>query len=382
MKHSLLKLFLGSATLLVISNTYGAPRGAPADPERPNFKQSAAKNAPGLFANYEALSVELSAPVGALFKNKEKGKEQSVAGTLTYSGGDGVKTSVPVEVHLRGFSSLAQCTFPKLELKFKPDTQGLFAGMKSVDLSTHCLEKGNDGGNAFLRAAPLNHREALIYRMAELLDIPTYKVRPALIHYEATGIAEVDGNDKPYQAFFVEDKGAFRKRLNAKEILSVRDPLKKAALIKDPKKASQFAFDTVQKSPQILPDDVVMITLFEYMVSNIDWGIKADDKDQSFHVLIEQDLWNIKIFELPDKKWMVIPHDFNLSGIILGSAREKINKYAYNVAGASVQQKMKQRFLDKKDLLYQAVDGLTEDPEGIQIFKRSLDTFYSSMDSF
>jgi hypothetical protein len=320
-----------------------------------------------LFSSYEPVSVTLSAPLKTLFSQTRTAelKKQSIDGTLTYQDPSSQVFSIPVEVRVKGNTTLVLCPFPKLELKIKSpkEAAGIFQGVKSVDLGTHCRDKGQQVLNSNLYQSVFNHREALIYRMAEILGVPTYKARPAVIRYQATGITVVDENTQPYQAFFLEDKSAFRKRIGATEFAE--------------------KFESVKDSAYIDYEDAARIALFEVMIGNIDWSLKSDKNDDGMFAAIGYNLWNMRMFEFADKHLLPVPYDFNYAEIIVGGIGVDINKNLFNLAERASQEKIKKSFLSKKALLYKTVESsLKNDPEGIANFKKTLDAFYSKLSSY
>lgn len=334
-----------------------------------------------LFANYEPLNIELDAPLKEFFDKVKAtafpaNKELSVDGKLYYVNENQERIEIPVEIHAKGFSSLFSCPFPKLELKMKSKdrTGTLFATTKSVDLNTHCQEE-NAAKYEIFNASFYNHREALIYRMAEVLQIPTYKARPVFAKYINSKIPGVD--NKTYRAFFVEDMGSFRKRLNAKEIKGVNDGLRETEVAKDPSKVSQYVFTDVKSSQQVDPEDASRMALFQAMVANSDWFIKMNP--QHFRDLQNSDstnLWNVKIVELPNGRWVIFPQDFSLSGIFIGQPMNIIDRTVFEFSSQETQDRLKKTFLEKKPEIYALLNTLTQDPKGPELMKATLDNFY------
>lgn len=285
--------------------------------------------ATGLFSNTEVLEVKLEAPFSSLLKAKELGvieaKKLSLDGTLSYKTEMGWFSSA-VKVSLKGFTSLGFCSFPKLELKLAKNlpADSLFYGMKSVDLNTHCVEDVDSVvyGSALYKTALKNHREAFIYRMLNIFDIPSYLSRPAMVSYKDSD-PQPDSKftvkqDHSYQAFFLEDYGQFRRRLDLKAIRGLRDQLKSFDDPTDIEKAQSYQFDYVLATSRIDVQDVARMALFQYLIGNSDWFIQLTKDEGRFGLAPTSDqLWNIKVVETKDDKWVVIPHDFNFSMMML-----------------------------------------------------------------
>lgn len=341
-----------------------------------------------IFSAYEPLNVELEAPLDELFTKIDSkpfpfNKDLFVLGVLSYEDKTHQKLQIPVRVHIKGFSTTVLCSFTKLELKLKdPDTKGtLFDSIKSIDLNTHCADPNVPHSNAHIKSALKNHREALLYRMAHVLEIPTLRARPVFIRYTKTQIPEVDLKPSPYQAFFLEDTPYLRKRLKGKEIKSAVDTFKDMEIAKDPRKASQYVFTDVQSSPKIDKEDVARIELFQNMIANMDWFIKMHPHHRRFQSEENSaNLWNIRILELPSGQWVPFPQDFNFTGAVQG-LQGGFKTEIFNTVSEASRQKLKNIFLSKKAQLYPLTETLANDPEGIEYIRKSLDVFYQNLEA-
>ncbi len=336
-----------------------------------------------LFAGNEPLHFELEAPLKEFLAKVQstpfpQNKEIKTTGILSYINEKQHKVELPVEIQVKGFSTLMMCEFPKLELKIKAKdlTGSFFDSIKTVDLHTHCQEEEKAADYPVLKASFYNHREALLYKMAEVLQIPTFKARPVFVRYKNTQYSFME--NKEYRAFFLEDMGSFRKRLNAQEVKGVGDMMKDLTLAKDPSKESLYRFSDVKSASQVDPEDAARIALFQAMVGNGDWFLKAHpehyrNRDRSD----KSNLWNVKIVELPDKKWVLFPQDFSLSGILIGATYVILDAPTWNVVPKEAQNRLKQVFLDKKAEIYNLLNTLKDDPEGAEQMRKALDSFYS-----
>lgn len=281
-----------------------------------------------VFENHQPIAVSLIGPLSTLVgfqKNDDliKAKEQFVNLDLQYTDEENRIHKIPVKAHLKGFSTVKSCTFPKLELKLPKSlaNDNLFYGIKSIDLNTHCVEENESASpsQAFYQAALKNHREAFLYKLAEILDINTYKARPIWIKYSDT---DQPSNlplkpDVTYQAFFLEDFSEFRKRLEAKSVYGTRCIEPKIVL--DPAKKEQCVFDNLSDSPKLQVNEVFKMSVFQYLIGNSDWFIQLVPNEGrfGFSPATGDNLWNVKVIEYVDNKWQAIPHDFNFSMILL-----------------------------------------------------------------
>lgn len=338
-----------------------------------------------VFASFAPLNIKLRAPFSTLFEAQSLGlaeaKKALVTGEVFVPGVGGFPIGYPVEIHMKGFSSLNTCRFPKLELKFisKPTT-GLFTNIKSIDLNTHCAEQDDWVVSEYFRGSFLNHREALIYRMMDVLGMPSLRARPVFAEYEDTFSPSTVPlkKDFAYQAFFIEDMSAFTERLNAQEVRGTGDVLKDLITLDHPEKIQMFRFQDVKSSPRIDPEDVARIALLQYLVDNGDWFIKIDSEHERSHDS-KINLWNTKIIQTTSGKWIPVPHDFSLSGVLLGSSIPTLDRTIFDVVSAESRKKIKKAFQNKKAELMQLPSELKDDPKGQFQIKGILERFFSNL---
>lgn len=340
----------------------------------------------GVFSSYEPLNIEIEAPLAELFAQKDDveypaNKNLFTTGSLSYQDQSKNTHRISVKIYLKGFSTLSNCPFPKLELKMNSqDVKGtLFSSMDSIDLNTHCTEEKDTRLEDRFKASVNNHREALIYRMAHTLEIPTLQARPVFVRYKKTKIPVVDQNPKAYQAFFLEDMSHLRRRLNGKEVKGIETLFKNAEIAANPKKASQYRFKDIQSSPQVDVEDVTRIALFQAMIGNGDWFIKVD-AEHGGAGSNKIRLWNIKILELPTGKWVLFPQDFGISYPLMGDSLTDLEPTIFGAAGEASQKKLIRVFLNKKTELYQLLETLKNDPQGAENFQKTLDHFYQNLE--
>ncbi|MGE0634517.1 MAG: hypothetical protein AB7O96_19025 [Pseudobdellovibrionaceae bacterium] len=395
---------LGLILLLLIANiAYGAS---------PRFQDVPADS---LFSSYEPLQVKIAAPFHILLDEKKKKnyveiKEITIDGTISYEQPNSPKKEIPVEIHIKGFSSISGCQFPKIEIKFKSkDTEGtLFSTIKSVDLNTHCgewIEDNTADGAIYVQSGYHNHREALVYKMMEVLDMPSYKSRPVWIEYlDSEKPMEFPTPHKKYQAFFVEDFGALKKRIGAKEVRGFDDPFKET----DPKKKNEivYAFKGVVESTNMDVEDAIRIHFLQSLIGNADWFLRTHEKQRRFENIKEDEnadenlsenekkekleqaladsedptsLWNAKIVELPNKKWIPFPQDFNFSSWASAGQGWNATPSIKPFVDAKNYENVKKSFLEKKAHLYDVLSALDHDPKGKENAKKLLDRFFEAL---
>ena len=369
---SALKKFLILALpLLVLACATSSPRRniAVSEPfELPNSE--------GVFASYEPLRAELSAPFSSLFKFRKVGhenlKDHPVQGTLKVNG-----RSYPVKLVMKGFSTALMCPFPKLEISVLDHEKHdrFFKEAKSFDLNTHCAPAEEKMDDAF-KASFFNHREQILYRVLDILNMPAFRTRPAFFRYYDEDESKEKQDEHYNQAFLVEDTSAFTKRLDAEEVKGSNDPYKKSIVDRNPGKAKIFKFGDLQNSKMLDPEDAARIALFQEMIGNYDWFIKVNPK----HMRSEKDprnLWNIKIVELKNGKWVMFPQDFSLATAVTGKVNPTLYEKVFQSVSIQSQNKIKTLFLEKKSEILSLRELL--DPQGKQYFDLSINKFFHEL---
>lgn len=234
----------------------------------------------GLFDQHTLLEVELRVDILAL--QADRGKEVDYHPAELRYVADGDTLSVPTKVRARGhFRRQPQiCEFPPLKIKTgKNARQGtLFEAHDELKLVAHCKED------------ELVLREYLLYRIYDILSDHCLKVRPIRITYR-----DLRGAIPPetHFAFFLEHQDVADNRLKAIQLEDMR-----------------------LKPHMIDSDNLVLVSLFSYLIGNSDWD-----------VLMEK---NVRIFRLPDRpKPILLPYDFDWSGAVAASYTGLGDDYPY-----------------------------------------------------
>ena len=289
-----------------------------------------------VFTTNEKIIFTLKTDYGNLWKHRappntevpEDIKEFEAPGQLSWTDSKG-KHDLPVQVNLRGNTSqdASQCPFPKMTLEFEKDREGdrvskgtLFDGLKTVGIGTHCGGKPGSSVRFHRVWGGLSpHREALIYKVQELLSIPGFQAAPASFSYidSKTGKGPVEPQpsgfavDRPMPGFFLEDIKTFVKNADGKEIRAA------GARFKDPDKP--YIFTSVVNAQRdaraagstiepIDPKDIIRILFFQALTGNYDWELRIFPDD----IPDSQGLWNMKVVEA-DGNWIVFPYDYDLA---------------------------------------------------------------------
>jgi len=232
---------------------------------------------PKLFSNVTEMEVTLSGPWRTIKRNIEK--DALYPAQLTYTGADGQKNTIDVEVAPRGLTRrLRVCKFPPLKIHFdKKKMKGTeFRGNKSLKLVTYCHTNS--------KYEQYYVKEFLAYRIFNLITEYSFRVQPMTVEYK-----DSEGGESVTRfSFLIED---------ADEVAD-RNDLKKLTIGEVP----HSKLDPVETSN---------VSLFQYMIGNLDWAATGGpDKDKCCH---NSKILGKSIDEIPK---YVVPYDFDSSGLV------------------------------------------------------------------
>jgi hypothetical protein len=332
-----------------------------------------------LFDRDDVLHVRLKAPFNELFDHAFDDQTYTVNGTLSGGGPD-----IPVTISVRGNSSryLQECTFPKLTLRLsgEGDIPPPFSGGRKLKIGTHCAERADDDLSPQLGRWGNDkgpHREALVYRLLNAMDLRTLRARPARIEYVYTDPHDNRTPDqhRPFarNALFVEDDDDAMRRFGAEGGLK------------------NFA----DGRTNFTADDALDLAFGEAMICNFDWCLKfaADDPH-----LCEDDeiLYNVLAFRRQEAAFPVM-YDFDLAGMVTGGHRWFDSRFDQNflesrsavaIEAIGQVQRMRSlftreeldaaraRFIGRKSIAYRVVDRAPADVRGRAIIRSYLDAFF------
>ena len=240
-----------------------------------------AKDVKPLFSSDEVLELQLNFKARPVI-NKSMGETGEQAAVLILKGD--IEQSFDVKLSLRGNSRQKTqiCNFPPLKLNFKRKQvkKTVFAGQNKLKLVTYCKNKYS--------FEQFSLREFAAYRLLNQLTDLSYRVRMARITYN-----DIDNRERDVVSydFFIEDVDDLAKRNGLKEI----------------------DVDKIYK-PDVEPEHSALITLFEYMIGNLDWSIlSGTDDDKCCH--------NARLLRNKDEQGPYIPviYDFDFSGLVNAS---------------------------------------------------------------
>ena len=225
-----------------------------------------------LFASDTPIHVTIQGPFRSLVSNRAK---MARPASLTAEG-----VTYPITLTPRGISrrTNAICDFPPLRVEFtRPAPPGsLFEHHKHLKLVTHCKRAEDFQQKVLL--------EYSAYKLYNLMTPLSFRARLANIDY-------VDETGRPFVSrigYFLEESSAVAKR-NSMSEAHLPDTI--AGDLLDPAASARFA-------------------VFEYMISNYDWSMRAGPKGQDC-------CHNSKLVKAAGSNAVFpVPYDFDWSGLV------------------------------------------------------------------
>lgn len=271
-----------------------------------------------LFSPDNILPLKIEAPFAQILREAKKlgaGHEADFpqyAAFLSYQNSQGQWIKLPVSLNARGNTSIEECDFAKLEVKFEENnlwSLSPFAKDKKIKIGTHCGD--SPAGKPIytkigrVKSDEATHREAFIYRLAPALGIVSPRARYAQITYLDT----IKKTSIQRKAFLLETHGRLAKRIN----------LNKLEISEE---TGELDFD-----PTSVPKtDLAKLYFFENLIGNNDYDFPLAMLDGSFLHRAGQSgsspYWNIKVFQSPQNKSqsLIVPYDFDLASPVVAKS--------------------------------------------------------------
>jgi hypothetical protein len=288
---------------------------------------AAAQQPKPLFASSEPIHIVIQAPLANLVRNRAT--NNLVQGTLTDPSGQ----LLPISLNPRGITrrTADTCDFPPLRVRFTapPAASSIFFGQKKLKLITHCRSS-----EAFQQYVLLEYSA---YKMYNLLTPHSFRVRLANIDYRGP-----DGRPVISRVgYFLEDLSDLAKRNGMKEthapnLIPIAD---------------------------LSPPDAARYALFEDMIANHDWSMRAGPAGKEC-------CHNAELMgPLAPGSTIPVPYDFDFSGFVdtpyatppdelhISSVRERVYR-GYCVHNADVLAIARQM----RDLHPQLIAAITSTP--------------------
>ena len=195
-----------------------------------------------LFASNDMLRLTIRGPITQIARSDVQARRPRDASLIVPGA---VPETLPVQLSPRGITRLKPevCQFPPLRVRFQgtPGPGSIFSGQKQLKLVTHCRTTASFQQHVLL--------EYTAYRLYNQLTPASFRVRLATIDY-------VDEANRPIttrHGFFIEDI----------DDVAARNAMRKA-----------ITPDRVPRA-QLSPADAARLALFEYMIGNLDWSMRA-----------------------------------------------------------------------------------------------------------
>jgi hypothetical protein len=221
-----------------------------------------------LFESDEPLAFSIEAPFAKVRKDRDK--SESYAGHLTLG-----EEVFDIEVSVRGNRRLDKtvCRNPPLWIDFNPEQikKTQFSHQKSIKLVVLC--KPSKSYIDYLRA------EYLVYKLYNLVTPYSYSAR----WVEVTFIEAK--KTRTESAFFIERKGRLAKRVGLAKTDVERI-----------------------KNSELEPLMTALVTLFQYMVSNVDYSLVTAVEGTCCH--------NAKLMQNEAGQYVPMIYDFDSSGLV------------------------------------------------------------------
>lgn len=378
--------------ILLAADTLDGPWRVIADAESPyvvadladaqKFYRAGPVGTNSIFSSRSLVALGLSGPFQAHFDLAFAGTPDGIIppvrekpyfdGTLVLPG-----LTLPVNLRVRGNSSLQECPFPKLKFKVSPTHRPgtPFVDAREIKIGTHCAEGGH-GHIGRLRDQTAAFREVSAYEVLALLDFLAPRARRARLEYHdttpPTNANATVGWRLTREALILEDIEVMAERLGGRVLTETETSALELA-----------AFD-----PQFAAD----LQCFHALLGNWDYSLGWDGRG----------VWNTDVLELTvgtKPRLVPVAGDFDLASWVTGLARrsaprdyhpelgdiERETRYALEQARQRVAPAnflaARQRFADKRALLESHLASARIDEEGRANALRHVAAFYDALEA-
>ena len=215
--------------------------------------------------------VEINLTTDIAKMQKEKGVDMFQPAVVSLKFSDNTVIQEPITVAPRGHFRREFCNIPPIMVDFSSPASPRLSPLGKLKLVIGCGTNGND--------EQLLLKEYLVYKIYNLLENKSFRVRLAKVNYTDTR-----GKVKPFSqyAFLIEDDKNLAKR---------NDCIKKAKV--------QYQTESTDR------ELMTKVAVFEYMISNGDWSVP-----NNHNIRLIFDKHNAAAFPY------AVPYDFDHSGFV------------------------------------------------------------------
>jgi hypothetical protein len=342
-----------------------------------------------LFSSYRLITLQVTAPWRELFDHARQDDSFNVPAKVAYADEAGRNVVIEhVSVSLRGNTSRreTECPFPKLKIRFDPPPhETIFADLSTVKVGTHCGDADGDTltpryGRLANENSPL--REAFIYRLLHVVDVPSLRARPAQISYIDTADSQGAAAHQTLtrHAMLLEDDDDAKKRYGVDQEIKPE------------------AFTSAHDA--FAADDVARLAFAEALIGNFDWCLKMTS-DDSYRCDARRKLWNVLALNGGGRTVPLI-YDFDVSGMVAGRhswfARIFNESFLPSRSQPEIEvlsqlqrtrtlfdrallDRTRKHFRDRKAEVYRALDDAALDSDGREKIREYVDSFFRGIES-
>ena len=283
-----------------------------------------------LFADDALLDVTIAAPFDTLMR--ERPDDEYLDGIFTFTGSDGVVTSLDLKLRTRGNYRRDEehCDFAPIRLNFRKRqvANTLFAGQDKLKLVTHCRSDTPHFQYYVLR-------EYLAYRLYHALTPVSYGVRLLRITY----IDTASGDSLTRLGFVIEEDDAVAER-NGLQVVKI----------------ARIRSEDIERRQQNL------IHVFSYMIGNTEYSLLYPEPDK--HCCHNTDVLSAD----GGPYYVPLPFDFDFAGLVDAPYAEPNPRYPIS----SVRTRHYKGLCANNDLL----------PDTVQVFLDRREEFERIIDDY
>ena len=268
----------------------------------------------------DLLSLRLLIPIKTL--KKETNDSTWIESTLFFKE-DVQWDSLPAELRTRGDFRLKKCVFPPVKIKFskKDIEETVFNGNKKLKLVVPCRHEDDKNDNVV--------KEYMAYKLFE--PVTPYHFKTRLVNLEWSQKASKKNSGYQLKGILLEDIDHLAKRVGGNEYDRVIHPMR---------------LDTL---------NAIRNAFFQFMIGNNDYSVVLGHNRKAIY---------------HDEKFIVIPYDFDLAGLVnadYGKSSDVQNlrfmgdqpaerAYRDSPRDATLIQQVRQEYLDNKAAIFEAMN--------------------------